>query len=441
MPTVHLAPIARKQYLDSNGDPVVGGKLFTYAAGSSTKQTTYTDSTGTTANSNPIILDASGRTPNGVWYTAGLLYKEVLALATDTDPPTSPIYTADRLEGVNDTTTPAALASSSQWVASGMTPTYVSATQFTVVGDQTAALHVGRRVRCTVTAGTVYGRIRVTAFTTLTTVTVVLDSGALDSGLSAVDVGIITALNTSMPELGLRKNIINNGGFSINQRVYISGTAVGTGLYGHDRWKMAASGDTYSFSTASNKTTVTIGAGKVLQQVVEGLNLQSGTYTLSWEGTAQGKIGAGALSASGVTGSITGGTNTTIEFGPGTLANVQLEFGTVATPFEFCKYSAEIILCQRYFQLINGTFSGFAASAASGEISVPLYSFMRATPTMTNAGNGSWVDGVGAAAVTNATLTNGFSQGPQRVTITSTGMTATNPILVVGQTLAFSAEL
>jgi hypothetical protein len=135
-----------------------------------------------------------------VWYESGLIYKEVLAIATDTDPPTSPIYTADVLVGVNDTTTAAALASSSQWVASGLTPTYVSATQFTLVGDQTAAFHVGRRLRLTVTAGTVYGRISVTAFGALTTVTVVLDSGVLDSGLSAVDVGILTALNDSMPE-------------------------------------------------------------------------------------------------------------------------------------------------------------------------------------------------------------------------------------------------
>lgn len=199
MPVVKLAPIARKQYTDNNGDPVVGGLLFTYAAGSTTKQSTYTDSTGTTANTNPIILDAAGRTPYGVWYESGLIYKEVLAIATDTDPPTSPIYTADVLVGVNDTTTAAALAASSQWVASGLTPTYVSATQFTLVGDQTAAFHVGRRLRFTVTAGTVYGRISVTAFGALTTVTVVLDSGVLDAGLSAVDVGILTALNNSIP--------------------------------------------------------------------------------------------------------------------------------------------------------------------------------------------------------------------------------------------------
>ena len=147
---------------------------------------------------------------------------------------------------------------------------------------------------------------------------------------------------------GLRNKIIN-GGFDINQRAYVSGAAVGAGLYGHDRWKMAASADTYTYATTANKTTVTIPAGKVLQQVIEGRNLHTGTYCLSWEGTAQGKIGAGALAASGVTGAITGGTDTTIEFGPGTMANVQLELGTTATAFEQRTCGIESMLCQRYY--------------------------------------------------------------------------------------------
>lgn len=197
---VKLSPPPRQQYMDANGDPAVGCKLFAYAAGSSTKQSTFTDNTGLTANTNPIILDASGRTPFGLWLETGLAYKFVLAPATDTDPPTSPIFTEDLVMGINDITTPAALSASSQWVASGVTPTYVNATQFTLVGDQRAAFHVGRRLRLTVTAGTIYGEISVSAFTTLTTVTVVLDSGALDAGLSAVDVGILTVTNSSIPK-------------------------------------------------------------------------------------------------------------------------------------------------------------------------------------------------------------------------------------------------
>ena len=163
------------------------------------------------------------------------------------------------------------------------------------------------------------------------------------------------------PLAGFRNRIIN-GNFGVNQRAYVSGAAVGASLYGHDRWKMAASGDTYTFSTTANVTTVTIPAGKVLRQVIEGLNLETGTYTLSWSGTAQGKIGAGSYGASGITGAITGGTNTTIEFGPGTVSKVQLEFGSVATAFEQRFYQQELLICQRYYQVNYEIITGSATA-------------------------------------------------------------------------------
>jgi len=151
---------------------------------------------------------------------------------------------------------------------------------------------------------------------------------------------------------GFRNKVIN-GNFGVNQRAYSSGATVGIGLYGHDRWKMVASGDTYTFNTTANITTITIPVGKVLRHVIEGANLQSGTHVLSWSGTSQGKIGAGSISASGVTGAATGGTDLTIEFGPGTVSKVQFEEGLVATPFEGRPYGLELALCQRYYERRN----------------------------------------------------------------------------------------
>jgi hypothetical protein len=179
-----------------NGIPATGAQVFTYAAGSSTKQNTYTDEGGLTANSNPIILDARGEPPNDIWLTEGQSYKFVFTSSTDTDPPTSPIRTIDDITGVGDNS-----VTLDQWVDSGVTPTYVNATQFTLPGDQTSAFQVNRRIKATVTAGTVYGYISAAVFGALTTVTVVLDSGNLDSGLSAVQLGLITPDNTSFPNL------------------------------------------------------------------------------------------------------------------------------------------------------------------------------------------------------------------------------------------------
>ena len=52
-----------------NGIPANGAKLFTYAAGSSTKQATFTDAAGLTAQSNPILLNSRGEPAQPIWLT------------------------------------------------------------------------------------------------------------------------------------------------------------------------------------------------------------------------------------------------------------------------------------------------------------------------------------------------------------------------------------
>ena len=71
------------QFLDNNGNPLSGGLLYTYIAGTTTPQATYTTSSGSTPHSNPIVLDSSGRVPAGgeVWLTVGQTYKFVLQTA------------------------------------------------------------------------------------------------------------------------------------------------------------------------------------------------------------------------------------------------------------------------------------------------------------------------------------------------------------------------
>lgn len=84
--TVNLSLLggAAAQFFDSNGDPLSGGKLYTYAAGTTTPQATYTTSAGTIAHANPIVLDAAGRVPTGeIWLTDAVSYKFVVKTSAD----------------------------------------------------------------------------------------------------------------------------------------------------------------------------------------------------------------------------------------------------------------------------------------------------------------------------------------------------------------------
>ena len=95
MTTETLSPNPWFRGVDTNGNSLAFGKLFTYAAGTSTKLATYTDSTGVTPNTNPVILDSTGQA--SIWLTPNVAYKFVLSPSTDTDPPTAAIRTQDQI--------------------------------------------------------------------------------------------------------------------------------------------------------------------------------------------------------------------------------------------------------------------------------------------------------------------------------------------------------
>lgn len=85
------APVGRQQFFSNTGVPLSGGKLYTYAAGTTTPLETYTDVSLSVANPNPIILDAAGRTPSGFFLTAAS-YKFVLTTSADVA-----VWTADNI--------------------------------------------------------------------------------------------------------------------------------------------------------------------------------------------------------------------------------------------------------------------------------------------------------------------------------------------------------
>ena len=196
---VNLAPVFNDApYIDTSGDPATGYLLYTYVAGSAgaTTATTYTNSGGGTPNANPMTLNAGGYpTTSGsqtqIWLTAGVSYLFILKTSAGVT-----VWSRDNLTGINDTT-----VTIDQWVT-GPAPTYIGATSFSLVGDQTSTFQVGRRLKTTNSGGTIYSTISASVFGALTTVTVVNDSGTLDAGLSAVSYALLSATNPSLPFLG-----------------------------------------------------------------------------------------------------------------------------------------------------------------------------------------------------------------------------------------------
>ena len=84
-----VTPTAKAQFIDAAGIPLAGGLLYTYAAGTTTPQATYTDSTAATANSNPIVLDSRGEA--NIWLGSAT-YKFTLCNSVNTE-----IWTVDNI--------------------------------------------------------------------------------------------------------------------------------------------------------------------------------------------------------------------------------------------------------------------------------------------------------------------------------------------------------
>lgn len=89
-----LMPPGKQQYLTTSGTPLVGGKLYTYAAGTTSPLSTYSDKAGFIPNTNPVILDARGEA-SIFWGQAG--YRAVLKDAND-----GLIWTQDNLYAIQD---------------------------------------------------------------------------------------------------------------------------------------------------------------------------------------------------------------------------------------------------------------------------------------------------------------------------------------------------
>jgi hypothetical protein len=189
-----------KAFYPASGTPLSGGFLYTAAPGTTVQygfppaypQATYTDSTGMTANSNPVVLDANGEAD--VWLST--FTKLVLF-----DMNGNLVWSKD-----NVSSSPALTPSSLQWVPQSSQVSFVSSTQFSVPGNLTGIFPPGTAVQATITGGNIYGIVQSSSYggtPGITTVTVSWFSTALNSSVTAVAAGILTpqGVGSGMPLL------------------------------------------------------------------------------------------------------------------------------------------------------------------------------------------------------------------------------------------------
>lgn len=203
------------------------------------------------------------------------------------------------------------------------------------------------------------------------------------SGLAATNVQAAIDEVVSGTAALSNPNMLINGDFRVNQLSLSGAVTLAAGEYGHDGWKAGDTGCTYTFATSGGLTTVTLIAGTLRQQL-EATDVQAGTYTLSWQGTAQGRITpTGAWSSSGVSATLTGGVSRLVEFAaPGTLTNVKFEAGAVPTPYLRRPLGEELARCQRYFETGVMQWSSYTSAATGTHTRVAFRVTKRATPTL-----------------------------------------------------------
>jgi hypothetical protein len=135
---VNLSPVAgaAAQFFDNSGNVLTGGKLYTYDAGTTTPAVTYTNSSGLTAQPNPIVLNAAGRVPDSgeIWLSDSISYKFSLQTSAGVQ-----IATYDNISGINSnfvtygTQTQTITATQSQTVFTLTTVSYTPASNSLIV--------------------------------------------------------------------------------------------------------------------------------------------------------------------------------------------------------------------------------------------------------------------------------------------------------------------
>lgn len=219
-----ISPDPRLQFFANDGSPLVGGKLYTYAAGTTTPLATYTNSSGSTANTNPVILDSRGEA--SVWLGSSK-YKFVLKDASDVE-----IWSQDNVQaaanadGSNATGTwPIDISGNAATATTATTATYATTagSAGSVTGGYVSKIVAGTNV--TVSPGTGIGDVTVSAASAGGTVTSVSGAGAYGFTLPGGPITASGTLTVTPPAPSTAGNVMTSDGTN-----WVSSAPAGTTL-------------------------------------------------------------------------------------------------------------------------------------------------------------------------------------------------------------------
>lgn len=381
--TVNISPAGgvAAQFFTDDGVPLAGGKLYSYAAGSTSLQTVYTSSSGVTAWSNPIILNSAGRVSGGgeIWLTNNLAYKFILNDSTDVT-----IASYDNVSGIgDDTNVLALLAASSGASLVGYLPASGPATTVQAALIALQAQDANLTALASINGGQIAGL-----------------RNRIINGSMATDQRNSGAAQTITAGAALAYTVDRFYAYSTGANVtgqQVAGTSPNAYLY---RFTGAASVTKIGFAQRIEDLNCQDLAGNTAKLSVDLSNslLTTVTWAAYYANTANtfGSLASPTrtLISTGtftVTSSLTryntsitipSAATTGIEIelsvaaqisGTWSIGNFQLERGATATTFEQRSIGLELALCQRYFWLTSGT--SFIASGYMSALQAGLFLF------------------------------------------------------------------
>lgn len=427
MPVPYVSP--RFQAIDGSGNPLVGGKLYTYANTTTTPQATYQDAAGNTANTNPIILDARGEAV--IFLTENRTYTFVLKDQND-----ALIWSQDSIGGSE--TTQSSVSVVTALPTSNVGPVYLAGTgtyywngtqyvsdfsqgfgglsfalknkvmngdfriwqRGTSIGPIVAASgntftadrwRVGVGGSSSITAAQVsvtsdYGPNRVGAFALGLT-----SNASATPGASDLNALIHPIEGYNVIPFGFGSLWGGNVSLSFWVKASIVGTYSGA-ILNNGSPAFRAYIFTFPVNTASTWEYKTISIPVDTSSVSNwnrtnglGINL---TFDLGSGSTFEGVAGTWlSTQSTRATGSVRliGTSGATFQ-----ISNVQLEAGLQSTPFEWRPVAMELGECSRYYTRTAGT-ARFTATASNMSISTAVFwtTEMRAVPSLTDSGGTS----------------------------------------------------